>query len=309
MSEQKKYREWILWCVVLAWGANYVIGKWGMIGFDPLTFTVLRFIGATPILFILLYLLEKDIRVKLKDCVGLAVIGLVGITIYQTLFMTTVKYASATNASLLLAISPVFTAIFAWMAGQESLGNKGRWGSALAFLGVTFVMLFGENRLAMGSDVWFGDLIGLLATSIWGFYPVLTKPMLAKYSALKTVTYSALFGTIFLFLAALPRLSGIQWQGIPTVAWGSLLYSIGPVTAFGLVAWYHGISKVGTNRVMAYMYLIPFVAVVTAVFFLGERMHLLQIVGAVGIFAGIRLIKQDKEVRQEGQTNRAKSLA
>jgi drug/metabolite transporter (DMT)-like permease len=76
-----------------------------------------------------------------------------------------------------------------------------------------------------------------------------------------------------------------------------------------LVAWYHGISKVGTNRVMAYMYLIPFVAVVTAVFFLGERMHLLQIVGAVGIFAGIRLIKQDKEVRQEAQTNRAKSLA
>ncbi len=294
MREQKDYPEWLLWGVVIVWGANYVIGKWGMRGFDPLTFTVIRFAAATPVLFVVLYLLEKDIRIKPKDCLGMAVIGLVGIAVYQTLFMATVKYASATNASLLLAISPVFTAIFAWMAGQESLGSKGRLGSILAFTGVSIVILFGVNQLATGWGVWFGDLLGLMATAIWGLYPVLTKPMLAKYSALKTTTYSALFGTLFLLLAVLPRMQQIKLQGIPAVSWVSLLYSIGPVTVYGLVAWYHGISKVGANKVMVYMYMIPLVAVVSAVLMLGERMHLMQFVGAAAIFAGIGLVRKDK---------------
>lgn len=57
-----------LWIVVLFWGANYVIGKWGMLGFDPVTFNLLRFLGATPALFLL---------------PELALVGLVGITLYH----------------------------------------------------------------------------------------------------------------------------------------------------------------------------------------------------------------------------------
>ena len=169
-------------------------------GFDPLTFTVIRFVGATPILFLMLYALEKNIRIQLKDCWELALLGLIGVTIYQTLFMASVKYATATNASLMLAVSPVFTAIFAWLAGQERLGSWGRRGSALSLLGVLFVLLFGTNKLAVGWDVMRGNLIGILASSVWGLYPVLAKRMLRKYSALKTITYSSLFGMIFLLV-------------------------------------------------------------------------------------------------------------
>lgn len=73
-----------------------------MLGFDSLTFNVVRFLVATPILFIILYISEKDVRIRFKDWPELALLGLIGITIYQILFMATVKYVSATNASLLL---------------------------------------------------------------------------------------------------------------------------------------------------------------------------------------------------------------
>ncbi|ODA41201.1 DMT family transporter [Desulfosporosinus sp. BG] len=301
MTTERDFPEWVLWCVVLVWGANYVVGKWGMAGFDPLTFTVIRFVGATPILFLLLYALEKNLRIQLKDCYELALIGLVGVTIYQTLFMAAVKYATATNASLMLAVSPVFAAIFAWIAGQERLGSRGRRGSALSLLGVIFVLLFGTNKLAVGWDVLRGDLIGLLASSVWGFYPVLAKRMLRKYSALKTITYSSLFGTIFLLMVGFRGVQTLSWSNIPLSAWGSMGFSIVLVTAFGLVVWYHAISRVGANRIMAYMYAVPAVAVITAAIILREQVHVMQGVGAVVIFWGISLIRKDKNLISANQ--------
>lgn len=294
MIAKKDFPEWVLWGVVLVWGANYVVGKWGMDGFDPLTFTVIRFVGATPLLFLLLYTLEKNLRIQLKDCWELAMLGLIGITIYQTLFMAAVKYATATNASLMLAISPVFTAIFAWLAGQERLGLRGRLGSALSLLGVVFVLLFGTNKLALGWDVMRGDLIGILASSVFGLYPVLAKRMLRKYSALKTMTYSSLFGMIFLLVVGSNGVLALTWSDIPFAAWGSMLYSIALVTAFGLVVWYQAISRIGANRVMAYMYAVPAVAVITAAIILREQVHLMQGVGAAVIFFGISMIRKDK---------------
>jgi drug/metabolite transporter (DMT)-like permease len=294
MANNNKYPEWILWGVVLVWGANYVVGKWGMAGFDPLSFTVIRFVSATPILFLLLYALEKDIRIDLRDCWELALIGLVGVTIYQTLFMAAVKYATATNASLMLAVSPVFAAIFAWIAGQERLGSLGRKGSALALIGVVFVLLFGTNKLAVGWDVLRGDLIGLLASSVWGLYPVLAKRMLRKYSALKTITYSSFFGMILLLVVGLKGVLMLSWAQIPMSAWGSEFFSIVFVTAYGLVVWYYAISRVGANHVMAYMYAVPVIAVVTAAIVLGERIHIVQVIGAAVIFIGISLVRKDK---------------
>ena len=294
MNTKKDFPEWVLWGVVLVWGANYVVGKWGMAGFDPLAFTVIRFVGATPILFLLLYALEKDLRIQLKDCWELAMLGLIGITIYQTLFMASVKYATATNASLMLAISPVFTAIFAWLAGQERLGPRGRWGSTLSLLGVIFVLLFGTNKLALGWDVIRGDLIAILASSVWGLYPVLAKRMMSKYSALKTMTYASLFGTIFLLVVGSNGVLSLTLTKIPFVAWGSMLYSIALVTVFGLVVWYHAISRIGANRVMAYMYAVPAVAVITAAIILREQIHMMQVVGAAVIFWGISMIRKDK---------------
>ena len=161
MMSKKDFPQWVIWGVVLVWGANYTVGKWGMVGFDPLTFNVVRFVGATPLMFLLLYTLEKNLRIQLKDCWEMAMLGLIGITIYQTLFMASIKYATATNASLMLAISPVFAAIFAWLAGQERLGPKGRLGSALSLLGVIFVLAFGTNKLALGWEVIRGDLIAI----------------------------------------------------------------------------------------------------------------------------------------------------
>lgn len=289
--------ELLLWGVVVFWGANYTVGKWGMLGFTPLNFTLIRFLGASPVLILILYLLEHDLKVELRDLPQMALVGLIGTTIYQTVFMAAVKHASAMNASLLLAASPVFTALFTWIFRQETLSIRGRWGSLLALVGVTMVLLFGQNHFALGREAWLGNAYGLLASALWGLYPISANKTLNKYSAVKTVAYSSFLGMLFLLVAGSPSLVRMSWQGVPWQSWASLLYSIGPVTAFGLMAWNYGISKVGANQVMVYMYLIPVVAIVTAALVLGERIHFMQVIGAAVIFMGIYIIKSGKGER------------
>lgn len=291
---KRRSLELLLWGVVAFWGANYTVGKWGMLGFSPLNFTLIRFLLTTPLLMLMLYILEHDLKVKVHDLPQMALIGLIGTTLYQTVFMSAVKYASATNASLLLAASPVFTALFSWGLKQERLSVRGRWGSLLSLIGVTLVLLFGHAQLVWGSEALLGNGYALLASALWGLYPISAHNTLQKYSALKTVTFSSFFGMFFLLVVGTPGLVTMSWQAIPWQAWAALVYAIGPVTAFGLVAWFYGISKVGGNRVMMYMYAIPVAAIVTAALLLGERIHLMQIVGAGVIFTGIHIIKSGK---------------
>ena len=52
-------------------------------------------------------MMERSLRIERKDWLRLVAVGIVGTTMYQTMFMLSVKYTSATNASLLIAMSPI----------------------------------------------------------------------------------------------------------------------------------------------------------------------------------------------------------
>lgn len=119
-----------------------------------------------------------------------------------------------------------------------------------------------------------GRCLGMGGSSVWGLYPVLAKRMMHKYSALKTMTYASLFGTIFLLIVGLNGVLTLTWSEIPFAAWGSMFYSIA--------------------LVMAHMYAVPAVAVITAAIILREQVHLMQGVGAVVIYLGISMIRKDK---------------
>ena len=80
-----------------------------------------------------------------KDIPRLIIVSVVGIVLYQTLFMETVKYTSATNASLLISISPIFTTVFAIFLKQEKFSSRKLIGSIIAFGGAALVLVAGHS--------------------------------------------------------------------------------------------------------------------------------------------------------------------
>lgn len=296
--KQHKLIEAMLWLVVMIWAGNYTIGKFGMKEFDPAVFTTLRFAIATPLMLALLVWREGGFNFSRSDLPRLILVGLVGVAIYQTLFIASVKYTTVTTVAMMLGVSPVFTALFGALAGQEKLRSSFITGAIVAFAGLSIVIRFGSGQLGLSMATMFGDILALAAGILWGYYPVLANPLLKKHSGLWATAHSSFFGTIFLVIYTLPDIATINWQAITIPAWASLLYSAIPVTAFSLVAWYYGIEKIGSNQVMIYMFMVMPVAIAIAALTIDEAVNFYQIVGATITMLGVYLVKRTPAVEQ-----------
>ncbi|TKI79350.1 DMT family transporter, partial [Bacillus wiedmannii] len=247
--------EWLLVSVALVWGANYTIGKYGVAYMSSIQFNSLRFLVASPVLLLITFLMERSLRIERKDWLRLVAVGIVGTAMYQTMFMLSVKYTSATNASLLIAMSPIFTGILAVLHKQERFSMKVQIGSIIAFIGAAFVLLTGHTGGATYEYAWLGNVIGLVAAIAWGWYPILAQPLITKYSAMRVTSWSTLIGIVPLVIYCLFNVNTLTWP-VDMPSWGSLAYSIIFATIFGLAMWYVGISKIGSTKVMVYMYLV-----------------------------------------------------
>ncbi|MDM5189037.1 DMT family transporter [Bacillus sp. DX4.1] len=283
--------EWLLVSVALVWGANYTIGKYGVAYMSSIQFNSLRFLIASPVLLLITFFMERSLRIERKDWLRLLIVGIVGTTLYQTLFMLSVKYTSATNASLLIAMSPIFTGILAVLHKQERFSIKIQIGSLLSFGGAALVLLTGHTNQSTYEYAWLGNIIGLVAAIAWGWYPILAQPLITKYSAMRVTSWSTLIGIVPLVVYCLFNVNSLTWP-TDTLSWGSLGYSVVFATIFGLAMWYVGISKIGSTKVMVYMYLVPLFAVIFAAVMIGERINMMQLLGGLVIFIGLYVVKK-----------------
>ncbi|AJH22068.1 hypothetical protein S3E15_04096 [Bacillus mycoides] len=276
--------------VVIIWGINYTIAKYGLLEFTAIEFTAVRMMTAAPLLLLLTFFIEKSLYMERKDIPRLIIVSVVGIVLYQTLFMETVKYTSATNASLLISISPIFTTLFAIFLKQEKFSSRKLVGSMIAFIGATLVLVAGHSL----ASSFYGNGIGLITSICWGLYPVLAGPLIKKYSALRVTAWSTLVGAIPLLLLSGPHVFVMPFHITHGMTLFALLYSVFFVTVFGLVMWYIGVQKIGASHTMVYMYITPLVAVLFAAVWANEYVSFQQIIGGIIIFFGLWFVKSEK---------------
>ncbi|MEH7256260.1 DMT family transporter [Bacillus toyonensis] len=282
--------ELLILSVVMIWGINYTIAKYGLVEFTAIEFTAIRMMAAAPLLLLLTFFIEKSLYVERKDIPRLIVVSFVGIVLYQTLFMETVKYTSATNASLLISISPIFTTLFAVFLKQEKFSSRKLIGSMIAFVGAALVLVAGHSL----ASSFYGNGIGMITSICWGLYPVLAGPLIKKYSALRVTAWSALVGAIPLLLLSGPHVFVMPFHITKGMTLFALLYSIFFVTVFGLVMWYIGVRKIWASHTMVYMYITPIVAVLFAAIWANESISLQQMIGGIIIFFGLWFVKLEK---------------
>src|SRR5690242_7710778 len=90
------------------------------------------------------------------------------------------------------------------------------------------------------------------------------------------------------------ELDNFQWQAVNIHSWLSLLFLIflGSLAAYSAYVWLLQVKP--ATQVSTYAYVNPVVAVLLGVFFAGERMSLLQIIGLAIILGSVLLINLTK---------------
>lgn len=276
--------------MTLIWGLNFIIVKTTLVQISPNAFMAARFVIAGALLFAIVRLRQGGFNIPRADWGKVALVGIIGTTIYQPLFLNGLALTKASNSALILASTPAFIVLLNRFVRGERFAARGWLGIVLSFIGIALIVVSGGDLTADTSAL-LGDGLILAATFCWSLYSVLTAPLLKRFSSLSLTALSTLFGTIPLVLISLPALVAQPWAEVSVSSWSGLLYSAIFAIVIAYIIWNVGVQRIGGARTAIYNNLTPVIATLAAALFLNEPLTVLKITGAIIIFIGLYLAR------------------
>ncbi|WP_256758906.1 DMT family transporter [Cohnella sp. WQ 127256] len=293
-------KKWIsylgLAMVSIIWGANFGVSRSAMETFDPILFSFLRFGLAVPFFFLILKIKEGSVGLPWKVILQLALIGLVGVTGLEIAVMYSIKYTTLANASLLnVAPWPIFAALFAPLFVKEKFTRRLGVGGAAAIVGVTFIILGGEEGLNLSSDHMIGNLLAFGVSIFGALYNLACMPLMKRYSALRVSTWFILFGSLFMLPLTIGSWGKVDWSGLGVGHYTAIIYNVLICTIVAFVVWNASMFKIGAARANFFRYIVPAAAVIAGLVFFDEGITAWQLLGAVCMVAGLVWISTERK--------------
>jgi len=275
--------------LMAVWGVNFAITKVVLAELGVWPFLFIRFLAMPLFGFALLVALTRRHFRKSwprrADLPRFIAAGLIGHTVHVSLVMWGIDLSTAFSSSLVLTSSPLFTLLILALLGAEKLGRRQLVGTLAAFAGI---VVFLSDKFAAGLALaGIGDLVLLVAASLFSLYTVVTKPLVERYGPLNVMCYSLLFGAPPLVLATLPAFLDAPLTDVSAGVWFGVFWAVAISSFLGWIVWAWVNSVRGLARSAPLQYLMPPIAGVVAWLTLGETFTWLKIAGAVTAMAGI----------------------
>lgn len=279
--------------VSLLWGTSFAAAKIGMRELAPLDLAILRFVLASAIFGGILLCRREKGRLATEDVPRFIVLGFLAITSYFYIQYTGLTFTTTINAALIVATSPVWTAVFGAALGWEKLTRAMGAGIGVAFAGVSLVITRGQPGQLFHSATLPGDLMLLANALVWAGITVYGKTLLQKYRPFVAMAWIHIFGTLMLLPFALfsspfvavpliKEIAGITWTTVASALYLALLCSV-----YAYFMWYSGVERLGAVRTAAFTYFNPLFAAITGVMLLGEPLAPQVLAGGCLIIAGV----------------------
>ena len=283
MQNQKKLTGWLYAAFTISvWGSTFISSKKLLGIYSPAQIMLTRFLLAYCALWLLR---PRKLPLPRKQELGFLLLGLFGCSLYFYTENTALTYTLASNVSIIVAAAPILTAVLAHLAGEERFRRNTLWGFLVAFTGVVLVVCNGTFVLKLNPK---GDFLALGAAACWAVYSVLVRKLGRELDPI-LVTRRTLFWGI---LTALPLvlLEGKPYPAAPLltpVVAGNFLF-LGLVgSGLCYVLWNKAFRLLGVVATNNFIYLTPFITIVTARLFLDEPISPLALLGAVLITIGV----------------------
>lgn len=300
-------------CMLVAaffWGLNvsvtkalYVPVRW----MTPESIVVVRLVGGA-ILFWIASAFIKCENIQKEDWLKVVLGGFVGLFGFIYLFITSLKFGSAIDISIIMTLPPIFVILIGVIFLKRRPGWMEYTGVAVSFIGAAIVILGGVSRghhvvNHHNPDPILGDILAISSTICYAFYLTILEGPTKKYKPVALLRWIFLFSAIpALFLIGgmdkLPILHA--GKALPWIYIGFIL--LGPTfIAYFLVQ--PAMKRIGSELVSIYQYLLPVFATVSAIFMIHEKLHWIQVIAMGVIVIGMlcTTFGKRRRVKKEGQ--------
>jgi drug/metabolite transporter (DMT)-like permease len=271
----------------LFWGLGFVAVKSSLEVLSPVAITFLRLVLSSISFLLFLALGMRDRRVpEVKDLPAIGLLGFLGFTATNLCYSFGQQFATTGFASLIVALTPVFIAVFSVFLLKESMTLTRGAGVAVAFLGVILLVFLGHESPTVELTEVFGAGILLLTSIAGALHTVLGKTLLRRYTPTALVAWALPFGTAF----ALPFVSPgdiHQILKLSATGWLPILFLALFSTFLAYVLWYRLLARAEASATGAYLYLSTLTAIIGGIVFLGEVIAPSTVIGGSLVLVGV----------------------
>jgi drug/metabolite transporter (DMT)-like permease len=209
-----------------------------------------------------------------------------------------VSESLASNGAILNLLIPVISAVLASIMLRERMSRLRIIALLIGLVGVGLMSSgdirqasFFQSRFFVGNLMIFGGCAGS------AFYNVYCKGLMQRFEEIEIVIYSYITASI----ASIPLLifvEPVQWRNFPSFDLSSwLAFAFLALFMYGasMLFFFAALAHLDVTTASISLYLVPVFGVILAITILGERLHTLEIVGALIVLsATLLIVRYDK---------------
>ncbi len=282
----------LLILVSLVWAGSFIVVDVTTKQMDPIDLGFLRFLVATPLMFLLVILRKKPLAIPKKELPWLIVLGLTGVTFLYLFQFLGIHLTNAPTASVLINTNVIFIAILSGVFLHEILTKKRIAGIVLSFFGVVLIMFsdLSTQEITFDNLFFIGGILMLLSAFCWALYSLVGKRLLRTYDEFVITTYAFGFGTLFYLPFVLLHIGPVLQQ-TSLDGWLAVLYLALTCSLFGYLGWYYALKNIDASKAAVFLNFIPLFTILMS-FFLGTNFSWFFLLGAGLIIYGVYLTQR-----------------
>ncbi|MBK5719710.1 DMT family transporter [Dysgonomonas sp. Marseille-P4677] len=295
ISSKRHWYHIIAIFTVIVWGTTFVSTKILIeYGLSPVEIFLYRFVLAYVGIW---FFSPRTLFARnIKDECLCAAAGLCGGALYFVFENTALGITLASNVSLIVCTSPIFTALLSFLIyRKEALKSHLIFGSLIALLGMALVVFNGSFILQINP---LGDMLTVLAALSWAFYGIILKKLNGNYSTLFITRKVFFYGIITM----LPFLLMDTATFTPSLLINPIIIS--NLIFLGLIAsllcfisWNSAVKELGVVQTSNYIYFVPLVTLLTSAIVIDEHITIVALLGSLFILCGVYVAENGFKLR------------
>lgn len=280
----------IMVIAVLIFGMNYVIGRLAIGEVPAYTLGFTRWTFAALLLLPFAWRHLKADRERLAANWKLLVLaGFLMPFMGAGVTYVALTHTTAINGGVIQTSMPVMIVILAWIFLREKTTTTQWLGTALAILGVLYLIARGDPQVLLSLTFNLGDAILIACNLGLAGYSIVVRRLPAGIHPVSLmICVCAVGGVIHTpFFAAEVATGQVPVPG--PIAYISLAFVAIFPSVVAIMCWNAAMVRLGASRAGYYMYLTPVTAAIFGIPLLGETVSMYHIVGGAVIIAGVTL--------------------
>lgn len=271
---------------VLIWSGNMTINQLTVGTIAPSSIAFLRWVLALLVLtpFVLPRVWQERDEIR-RQWWRLAILGLLGMALWQGLAYMAAATTSATNMGILAAMVPLLTILISALVLREAPTWGGIIGGIMALAGVLWLLSRGNLGALSRLEVASGDGLMVVAAICYALYGVMLKRWAMPLSPWVMLYMQAVFATLLL----LPGYLSGPMTPISSANIGLILYAGIPASIITTYLWMTAIRHLGASRSSIFINLMPVFSALIAMLWLDERLAAHHLSGGVLVLCGVLL--------------------